>query len=81
MGATWTVGTLFGVKNPNWLNTVMPTIVVRVCSKVSAVVNSNPYMESTALFAKTMPVAAAMLRTPYKAGLSHATLATAGSML
>lgn len=68
---TWRVGTAFGVKMPSWLNRVMPTAVVSVCSSVSAVVKSNPYTESTALFANTMQVAAAMFKTPYAAGFNQ----------
>ena len=61
-----------GEKNPNWQNRVMPATVVRVCSNVRAVVNSNPYTDSTALLAKTIPVAAQMFRRPYAAGFTHA---------
>jgi len=49
---------------------------VRVCSKVRAVVNSKPYTDSTALFAKTIPVAADMFSRPYAAGFTHAAVET-----
>ncbi len=49
---------------------------MRVCSKVRAVVNSKPYTDSTALFAKTIPVAADMFSRPYAAGFTHAAVET-----
>lgn len=51
----------------------MPSTVVSVCSSVRAVANSKPYTDNTALLAKTMPVAEAMFKVPYKAGLIQGT--------
>lgn len=59
---------------------VIPIIVVRVWSSVSAVVNSKPYIERTALFANTIAVAAKMFRAPYRAGFIHAVESLAGSV-
>lgn len=69
---TCRAGTCLGVNIPSWQKSIMPSTVVSVCSNVRVVANSNPYTESTALLAKTMPVAEAMFNVPYRAGFTQA---------